>query len=148
MDDFSFDSVEFSINKIAGNEFTEDQAKKLDDLCYELDKEYDINQGGCIFVAYLISEQFFKYGIDYKILGTDNIEYYCGDKHEGIKHVFIEAANHLINGTREERKYETFLYPSQVLEYYKSAEWNSIYDTKNNDKIRLIITEFFKTIFK
>lgn len=102
----------------------------LDDLCIYLDDKYNINNGGCCFVAYCIAFELEQRNIPFKV-------YICDedlDKNTA-GHYAIEVNNILINqsdwgkcdfDTKKKLKSKT------LLSRYKKGNWNCRYSKRWN----------------
>ena len=47
---------------------TKDLINELNEFLKKLDNVYNINSGGCFYVAYLIAREFYKLGINYTVV--------------------------------------------------------------------------------
>lgn len=126
---------------------------KLNKLCKKLDLEYKINQGGCCFIAYVISKQLEKLNIPYELVVYDG-EDRCDLDTDSL--TFDETANHycikilkqgIVNqGNCNDEDYNVYNVKlnSNDLEYiYNNGSWNCMYNSKNNQTIENIINNFF-----
>ena len=137
--------------------------KKLNDFLLELDSEYNINSGGCCFIAFCIATQLEKYSIRYKIviLGDEGLcskelrsNIKCNDgfyptRDNTANHYLLQVKNTYINlGDFNIRSYAisktSCIKPLEIYNMYKSGWWNPDYDKKNNLKIYKEIKRFFK----
>ena len=110
--------------------------KEINKLCVCLQDEYNINNGGCCYVAACIAEQLELYSIPFKI-----IHYNLWNCHYCIK-----VSDRYLNRD-EYHKYEI----SEILEcsskhlynIYYETNWNSQYNTIYNSEVRKRIKELF-----
>lgn len=139
----------------------------LDKLCYCLDELYNINRGGCCYIAYLIARHLDKLGMAYDLTIYD----YRGRDVLDINH---EVTNMLKHTTSKSSviKYGTCAHYCISLtgggyvnkgdvdglnQYivkgvtcknigwiYQNGFWNKEYDTRNNKTVKGIIDSFFK----
>ena len=145
-------------------------AKQLNELCQKLSKKYDINLGGCCFIACEIAKHFDKLGLKYELRIYDHY----GKRQEAInsevrsKHknkydsesvVGYYSCSHYFlwlkgAGTiNEEKDYFKGLKVYSISDInhthirwiYKISLWNDEYDTFNNNKIKKIINSYFKS---
>lgn len=134
---------------------------KLNSLLKNLDKKYNINKGGCVFIAYCISKKFEKLGIDYTVCCDDKCwpayllnytrttcpiskrnkkcphPFFC--ECSGPYHVFIKANGITYNRCKVKHYKEINISSKELLQLYNKYKWNEEYDVKNNDYIENII---------
>lgn len=109
---------------------------KINKLCLELDDKYNINNGGCCYVAHCIAKQLELHNIPFKII------------HYGIFrcHYAIKVSDRYLNRS-DFRKREIFevmdCCADELLNIYYSESWNQDYDVKHNLLIRKLIQELF-----
>lgn len=139
----------------------------LDKLCLFLDDVYNVNSGGCCYIAYLIARHLDKLGISYalsvynfspknefditrevttmsrsnnknSVIGMHTCEHYC---------ISITGGGHVNRGDVEGLKQYTVkgITCRNIKWIYKNGYWNDCYDTHNNKTIKGIIDSFFKT---
>lgn len=135
---------------------------KLNRILNELDYKYNINSGGCCFVACCLIHHFRNLGIKYKlvVLSEDyisaqelrsNIRYnkgYCTNC-ETANHYFVEVYGVSVNrGDFNLESYSvskaTYISPEELYDVYKSGSWNSDYDKYLNKEVFRAISKFFK----
>lgn len=103
------------------------------DICY------NINNGGCCFVAAVLAENLEKNNIPFKV-----IEYISPC------HYIIEVEDRMLNRgifpSRNRVEYEYLDYPSshELYDIYYSNDWNDLYSRKWN----LIVSTRIKALFK
>ena len=111
--------------------------KNLNQLCKDLDLKYDINSGGCCYVAAVIAEQLENYNISYKLIKYDV---------RGL-HYAIRVNDRIINrcdyNFREIVKDEYVHYEDIYFNYYNEY-WNRTYNKQWN----LIVKTKIKSLFK
>lgn len=107
--------------------------KSLNNLCEEMNISYNINCGGCCFVAAVIAEQLEIFNIPFKIAYT------CGPTHYAIKLNYG-----YIN--RDHYEFEEFYNWNSEYLYntYKTEDWNNYYNKKWN----LIVKTRIKSLFR
>lgn len=142
--------------------------KDLNDLCNTLIEEYDINSGGCCFVAYVIAKQLDKLHIKYSLQVSD---YYPKDEVAINREVrnkkrnacdtfsvtgFNTCSHYYLkvegggNVNQDECPSEETVYTitginhSNIGWIYKNGSWNSQYSKRNNKLIKKIISSHFK----
>lgn len=142
--------------------------KELNLLCSELQEQYSINHGGCCYLAYLISAELERFGVEYDLVVYD---YYKRNRscveHEVIncnrnkkleesitgKHTCdhyclrIRGAG-IVNLHNEDNGNNEYIIPEvpskNIKWLYKRGRWNMCYSTKNNKIVRKLVKEFFK----
>ena len=110
--------------------------KELNKLCEEMSESYDINNGGCCFVAACLAEQLEKYNIPYIVCVTYAPTHYC-----------IKVSDTFINRDEfmfEKDDYRTELNSEDLYETYYTELWNSCYNRKWN----LIVKTRIKSVFR
>lgn len=139
--------------------------KDLNVLCDRLDQDYDINFGGCCFVAYLMMKHFEKIGLHPTLI----IESDCGeiDGDDFLDCVRTRSGN--CQGLKDQTCFHYFVYIPEVDEYvnsgefyedylykfrglsakdvhwiYKTGDWNVNYDRKNSPMVGRKIAQVFK----
>lgn len=140
--------------------------RKLEDECLSLHDDYKINSGGCCFLAYIIAKEFDKRDIDYSLVIGD--DYRNRDYNSIYNEVISKTQNDLedesVVGYNTMNHYflnvEGFYLNSNngyniqwtipVSDYtpikwiWEHGEWNSWYDTANNNEIIKRIKSIFK----
>lgn len=138
--------------------------KNLNCLCTKLHKEYEINLGGCCYLAYLIAKEFDKLQIPYSLV-VCTYTYKIKSKvkkelkkrfpntgiHSSITgnyacyHYFLYMKNiGYINYDSDRYRYSFDVTSKDIGFIYKYGCWNSTYETSNNKKIAKIINLHFK----
>jgi hypothetical protein len=111
--------------------------KRLNNLCEELNYKYDINSGGCCYVAAVLAEQFELHDIPFSIVHYD----LCGC------HYAIKVSDRYIN-RGDYRKHEITEYlevgSKGLFKIYYGKSWNRMYRTKYNSTVRKAIIKLFK----
>ena len=109
---------------------------KLNQLCLELDNKYNINCGGCCYVAACIAEQLEKFNIPFEIVHYD----ICGC------HYAIKVSDRYINRSDYKKKeiYEILDYNSkEMFSIYYTENWNNTYEKKYNSIVHRKIKKLF-----
>ena len=109
---------------------------KLNQLCLELDNKYNINCGGCCYIAACIAEQLERFDIPFEIVHYD----ICGC------HYAIKVSDRYINRSDYKKKeiYEILDYSSEeMFDIYYNEDWNSTYKRKYNSIIHRKIKKLF-----
>lgn len=130
----------------------------LNNELVKLDTHFDINSGGCCYVAYVIAENFKKHKIPYKVVLFDYEKYdYAYTKldlrqefnSQGIEthnHFAIEVDGNLINpGTFKDcYAYKlSYIKPEGLYNTYIKGDWNYVYSSGNNERIKSYLDMFF-----
>ena len=143
----------------------ENLVKDLNILCDRLDQDYNINFGGCCFVAYLMMKHFEKIGL-HPILVIDND---CEkiDEDDFLDCVHTRSGN--CQGIKNQTCYHYFVYIPEIDEYvnsgefyedslykfqglsakdvhwiYRTGDWNSNYNRKNSPMVGRKIAQVFR----
>lgn len=140
--------------------------KDLEELFEFLDNRYDINSGGCCYVALCLAEELEKLRVPYKlVLYDDSLKWWSARflirmsiKHRTRKSI-IGTNNRtcyhyailvddlgILNGYEEEKPFEISDLNSDDLRWiYETGDWNSCYDTRLNEIIKNYIQLVFKS---
>ena len=143
----------------------ENLVEDLNVLCDRLDQDYNINFGGCCFVAYLIMKHFEKIGLHPTLIIESDCENIDQDDFldcvhtrsgncQGLKDqtcyhyfIYIPEINKYINSGEI---YEDYLYEFQGLSakdvhwIYKTGDWNNNYNRKNSSMVGRKIAQVFR----
>jgi hypothetical protein len=140
--------------------------KDLDELCQELDEKYDINHGGCCFVASVIAKNLEELGIEFNLVIADS-------SRKNKKFVYHELNNHCLHLLDSDsvcgisncnhyyihikyggpvnldddyiHVYSFKCIPARTIKWiYAQGGWNRQYDTNNNRIVSRKINSFFK----
>lgn len=139
--------------------------KRLDSLCDILEKDYNINEGGCCFVASVIAQNLDRLGIKYKLVIYDdrfrdvlavNHEVYtmniCSKRNSITRrqtcyHYAIQIIGAGVVNGEQNYHYNIYLVEGisarNIYWIYKNGYWNEEYNIYNNRKVRKIINAFF-----
>ena len=115
-------------------------SEKIQAVCNMLVELYDINDGGCAYLTYVIAEFLDKRGIKYEVIIYDSYHY---NKMPDIDvvHVCLKIGNNIINNDSEFIKYTCstvgYVTPSDINDYYNDNNWNILYDRANNLFIKI-----------
>ena len=111
--------------------------KNLNKLCRDLDNKYNINCGGCCFVAAVIAEQLENCNIPFTVIKYDE----CGC------HYAIKVNDRIINRS-DYRSWEIvindYITSEELFFTYNNNNWNTIYNKRWN----LIVKTQIKSLFK
>ena len=138
--------------------------KKLSQLCSDLDRWYDINRGGCCYVAYLIAANLWNLKIKYKLVLCDRYKTCKALKmrrdinslrlsNYSFNHYFIEVDGFPINMGyfNKEVCYQSkasYINPfciGKIYTYFKKRDgWNEIYKPHHNPIVKDTINKFFE----
>lgn len=143
--------------------------ESINSLCELLDKEYDINNGGCCYIAYLIAKELDKLNIKYtlkifdsekkdrisiknevlrkklnsnpneSVVGNNSCNHYC---------LYILRGGEINYGDFYTREYHCYtinnISAKNIQWIYKNGSWNKLYNTNNNKLIESLIKKHFK----
>ena len=129
-------------------------ATTMHHVCCLLDDLYDINCGGCCYVAWCLSSLLNDDNIDYNVEVVSSYEELenCNSFDElddCHSHYGISINGYYININEceiEDAMYHnTFenVSPDELIEHYNTNYWNSCYDVSKNDFIYDIVKRFY-----
>lgn len=142
--------------------------KLLNSLCWFLDNLYNINNGGCCYVAYLISKHLDRIGVKYKLVIYDYTKKQIDLTHYEIIHkvnsnnpkssvtgeytcnhycLYIERGGIINNCNIDDQAFQCIIdgiSSSDIKYIYRNGMWNNTYNSKNNKSVSKIISIFFK----
>ena len=141
---------------------------KLNAFCKLLNNEYDINSGGCCYVAHLLARELEKRHIKYKFAaGVIDTFFRKGDTiqvRRNIKngnrldsnvsasvkdHLFIIVDGKPINqGIARRYKSISYVNSNDILNAYNNNSWNDFYDHDKNIYISELIKIKFKELYE
>ena len=111
--------------------------KAINELCCEMNLYYDINSGGCCYVAAVLAENLENVGIPFEVIHYD----LCGC------HYAIKVSDRYLNRDYY-RKCEIVeildVSSDEMYDIYYSKDWNECYNKKWN----LIVSTRIKALFK
>jgi hypothetical protein len=135
--------------------------EELDNLCKKLDMNYDINCGGCCYIAYLIALVLSNLNIRFKlVIYKSNINNYTAlEIRKNIKnnsgfpcreytayHYAVSVGNKIINSDNKHSKLKIgCIKYEDIYDIYQFGSWNTRYNIKHNLLIR---NKFFKILNK
>ena len=111
--------------------------KALNQLCNEMHISYNINCGGCCYVAAVLAENLENINIPFKVIHYDL--YSC--------HYAIKVSDRYLNRSDYRKKEITDIYDwksKDIYSIYYNNSWNEMYNKKWN----LIISTRIKALFK
>ena len=111
--------------------------KNLNQLCLELQDKYNINNGGCCYVAACIAEQLELHNIPFQVIHYNL--YHC--------HYCIKVSDRYLNRD-DYKKHEITKILNCSSKYlyniYLERDWNRDYDTRYNLVVKNSIRNLFK----
>lgn len=147
----------------------EDQIRRLagdlEKACNDTLQKYDINSGGCCYVAAIIAEGLYKLKIPYKlIIACDNIIGPRLQIRKKIKNRTLSTRSHYFIYLHNQKIYinsggctKIWYYklnevgkisPTDLMDYYKSKRWNTYYRKANNKIVASELRKIFKNYEK
>ena len=145
-------------------------ARQLNKLCQKLSEEYNINSGGCCFIAYEIAKHFDRLGLKYELRIYDGYDknqeainsevkgkYKNNSYSESVvgnyscTHYFLwlngaGAINEETDYFKDWKAYSIAnINHTHIRWIYRISLWNDEYDISNNPKIKKIINSYFKS---
>ena len=146
--------------------------KNLNSLCRFLDETYNVNMGGCCYLASLIAKHLDKLNIKYDLIiydsysrNRENIkcEAISRRRNRGLNNSVTRhySCNHycirlrgagVINGNGDYTEEHRYSIPNisykNIRWIYKNSRWNKCYKVQYNKTIKNIVKEFFKNYEK
>lgn len=139
-------------------------------LCENLVGSYNINKGGCCFIAYLIAQHLDKLGLEYQlIVYSDERKDRVGISHEVysmIKNfqddesfvtgnntcyhyaIYLDGGGVINPGRCDHTYYISGLQAKNIWWLYKVGRWNTEYNIHFNRRVRRTINSFFNEYSK
>lgn len=123
--------------------------ERLNKLCTFLDVEYDINAGGCCYIAYCLATLLSKDKFKFKVIIYEDYE--LEDRFSKISeshyHYAISIGDYTINPADAEGRFFRNIYynvkASEILDHYKNCSWNNCYNSAKNKFIFRTIQVFY-----
>lgn len=132
--------------------------RDLNKLCNDLCDRYDINYGGCCYVAYEIAKHLDRFHISYELRVINDYAINQLELAKGIKsisgrntcyHYYLVIHG---GGSVNKGNFCSWYYDYVITEIshrdlntiYRTGRWNSVYKKKNNKLIKKIISLHFK----
>lgn len=109
--------------------------KQLNSLCYEMNESYNINRGGCCFVAATIAEQFERFNIPFTVI-----------QYDGHYHYAVRVSDRIINRDGCEYRIissDKFISSEELYDEYYGCDWNDYYNRKWNLIVKTRIRALF-----
>lgn len=107
--------------------------KELNTLCIKLDNEWNINRGGCCYVAYVLAKYLEECEIPFIVR-----------EYESPCHYVVEVSDRCLNRSGFDGYYIPYDWNSNdLLNIYKKGSWNWVYKVKHNSAIHLKIKAIF-----
>ena len=146
--------------------------KNLNSLCRFLDETYNVNMGGCCYLASLIAKHLDKLNIKYDLIIYDNYsrnrenikcEVISRRRNKGLNNSVTGrySCNHycirlrgagVLNGNGDYTEEHRYSIPNisykNIRWIYKNSRWNKCYKVQYNKTIKNIVKEFFKNYEK
>lgn len=144
-----------------GTGYQQELTTKLSVLCRKLDDKYDVNNGGCCFLAYCIARELEKRDISFDLVLYDdelpseftlynNIKEHNKDRiplgHFTVAHYTLRIGNVIINSSEWPDEYQVVknISCSDIKYIYYHGSWNRLYNRKYNRVISRLVHKFFK----
>lgn len=130
----------------------------LNNLCNTLVKEYDINCGGCCYVAYEIAKHLDRFHISYELRVLNDYPISCKELAKGLEsisgcntcchyYLMVHGGGSVNKGSFCSGYYDYVIARinhRNLNNLYRMSSWNSVYKRKNNKLIKKIISLYFK----
>jgi len=137
---------------------------ELNTLCDRLDEDYNINFGGCCYVAYILMKNFESIGIHPTLVIESDCDEIDGEEFLNCVHDRVDECNglgyntcchyfvqipkvgYVNSGEFSKENLNKFkgLSSKDVQWIYKTGDWNSCYETKNNAMVGRKIKQVFR----
>ena len=114
-----------------------DLFKQLNQLCSELSEKYNINSGGCCYVAACLAEELELHNIPFKVIHYN----YCGC------HYAIKVSDRYLNRDDYRKREITEILEcssTEIYNIYFKETWNKLYEISNNPIVKRAIREVFR----
>ena len=122
-------------------------SEKIQAVCNMFIELYDINNGGCAYLTYVIAEFLNKRDIKYDIIIYDDNDFNTLPNID-VVHVCLKVGDIIINNDPEFIGYNCsnvgYIAPNDIIKYYDTNKWNRLYDRANN----LFIKTTFNTLLE
>lgn len=132
-------------------EIQEILAERLNKLCRFLDEEYDVNCGGCCYIAYCLARLLSRDKFKFKVIIYEDYE--LEEKFSEVArshyHYAISIGKYAINAADCDdddsfcRNVYTGVKASELLSHYQKCSWNDCYNTQKNQFIFKTIKVFY-----
>ena len=132
-------------------EIQEILAERLNKLCRFLDEEYDVNCGGCCYIAYCLARLLSRDEFKFKVIIYEDYE--LEEKFSEVArshyHYAISIGKYTINAADCDdddsfcRNVYTGVKASELLSHYQKCSWNDCYNTQKNQFIFKTIKVFY-----
>lgn len=111
-----------------------------------LDNAYNINSGGCCFVASVLAKLLEQDGVNFSVIvyDCDYDDFYDLDCSQ--YHYTLQIGDRIVNGYEDDDDYAEYYNVSSkdLLEHYKECgDWNEVYNRKRNNYIKRVIKDFY-----
>lgn len=110
--------------------------KEINAKCEYLKNKFQINSGGCCYVAAVLAEYLTKYDIPYEVVYYDN----------GGCHYYIKVSDRNLNRDGCGWQYSEILDHGgyeEIYEWYYNDDWNECYNTKYNGIVKISLKRIF-----
>lgn len=129
-------------------------AERLNKLCKFLDDEYDINAGGCCYIAYCLARLLSRDKFKFKVIIYE--DYILEDRFSEVIgsywHYAIGIGEYTINSCDCDdddnfcKNVYTGVKASEILTHYQNGSWNNCYNSRKNSFIFKTIKVFYNDL--
>lgn len=137
----------------------------LNSLCEQLNDDYDINCGGCCYIAYLIAANLEKFNIKYKLIVSSygglnrskvnnevramtmnlrDSNSVTGENTQMHYYIMVEGGGPINKGLVCLTTPITKITSKNIYWIYQNGSWNPTYRTQNNKLIKKLINSHFR----
>lgn len=127
--------------------------ERLNKLCKFLDDEYDINAGGCCYIAYCLARLLSRDKFKFKVIIYE--DYILEDRFSEVIgsywHYAIGIGEYTINSCDCDddnfcKNVYTGVKASEILTHYQNGSWNNCYNSRKNSFIFKTIKVFYNDL--
>lgn len=130
----------------------------LNNIIERLHKDHNSDQGGCLYVSWVVASELEKRRINYSVVlyvddtcKTNDVEMIL--KNEELWHMCISVSKMEIDGVDPElmkdegiKKFKTKLSSDEILKLYDKYDFNQVYDRKSDEIVRKEIVDCFEHV--
>lgn len=127
-------------------------AIKLNNICKCLDDLYNINDGGCCFIAYCLAKMLESDKFDFKIVvyGYKEKVKHFNNLELSHTHYAIHLGNIIINQSTFKKypKKEYIAFSEDIFKHYSEGSWNSYYNKNKNKFIQRQLKTYYNDFIR
>ena len=122
----------------------------INSICNTFHELYNLNWGGCCYMAYIIADYLEKNNIPFNVVIIDDSNYFddWDNITRSVSHVSIKVKDTLINYSEDYNSYFKSSFPSisskDLLSYYNKVSWCTIYSKAENSFLKSLFNKMMK----